>query len=82
MLERCGLMVRLAAAAVLKAGAAIAAEPPPTGMARGLYAWFEGALIERCGPAPGMSRPIADIIALSSAERPGMVMLRVSTLIQ
>ena len=28
MLERCGLMVRLAAAAVLKAGAAIAAEPP------------------------------------------------------
>lgn len=53
MLERCGLMVRLAAAAVLKAGAAIAAEPPPTGMARGLYAWFEGALIERCGPDVG-----------------------------
>ena len=54
MLERCGIVDRPSAAALLRANDAIAADPPPAPEAsRGLYAVFESELIARCGAAAG-----------------------------
>jgi argininosuccinate lyase len=56
MLEQSGLVDRTTAAALLRAGDAIAASPPSMPEAhRGLYAVFEAELAARCGPGVGGS---------------------------